>query len=1098
MEVTYQGDGYELTWPYNIKELRSFRIERAFNTHAKCVFIARMSEEEAEQCLIHSSFEDSLIIQKITDARPESWFAGGIIKVDIQMEDGIPLVEVHALSRSYVMDMTPQSRSYQNKRLTYTDAVRQLAGKYHGGDAQNMATSDQASIGALLVQYEETDWQFMKRLAARVGTVILPDVTMDAPRIFFGVPDLSWGQEIKAIRYTAMKDRAQYEQLKAHTEGDDAKKVTESDFVRYRVTSEQFCQVGDDVSFKGQIWVVSESVISYNAGRLRYEYLFVQRRSLRRKSRRNEQLQGRSLEGRVVKRANNMVKVHLDIDDQHDEQGNWWFPYSGEGNNIFHCLPDEGARIKVYFPSGTEKQSMAINSVRGGSDDMKSRTVFHKPATKAFEMPGEARMQLGDDGVLFKKGSVSLHLDAGNISLNATEDLLVVASSQIEAGSGNDKGMLESFKIQAEQQIVLQTNVDQYVVLSGNRVGIQSKKVDFQKIEVDFAELLTDEELEELYLDMLADGEIMKQEIDLSMNLKTAVQLTDAQRADIRSQVAQTAQSDPGLANQAKDWMSSKTPDEQKTVYQNKYVNQPAAEHEKKSKEQKQVELAQQQQEYKEMNQNRTKIYNWQQQSKEIRATGERAGKTEAQIQAMLPAPPVLSGQRSSGHGSSSGKKSLGEQFMESTGLGDAFKSIRPWLDQMELDHVIPQKPDYLSKQTQKTVYLSRYTFQVLIVDPQMMIAQFNIIFGVVAIISAIPSGGLSLYVLAAADAAIGATMIVVNVQKLNDLKNGNAYTNPTFLGMDQKMLDDLGVALMFVNLAILAKHGLNKAADKLINSKNMSALDSNWTAWKQQAKTNLNKTAGNITDVASDALNRAKNRLPGSKLAMDGSPHVSFSKPTEPLPQNSRQQNFWKETEAGKGDLARKLDGGTGNSQGTHYITDPAEMKPYIIPPKDGFDAFLERKYIKIRKIGLEDVSVVAKNSGLSEPEISAVKKHLFLDTHPLSIEGATYKKLYFKADPDVAHIWEVAQTRELNTVEKEWFRKLANHELKEKELMENGMPLMDHSTWNPKTERFNPDPEKNAHDKANITDPNPKSIPDFDYQKDFDRYFSDAKDNY
>ncbi|MCG7376409.1 hypothetical protein MH215_05345 [Paenibacillus sp. ACRSA] len=131
-------------------------------------------------------------------------------------------------------------------------------------------------------------------------------------------------------------------------------------------------------------------------------------------------------------------------------------------------------------------------------------------------------------------------------------------------------------------------------------------------------------------------------------------------------------------------------------------------------------------------------------------------------------------------------------------------------------------------------------------------------------------------------------------------------------------MLDDLGVALMFVNLAILAKHGLNKAADKLINSKNMSALDSNWTAWKQQAKTNLNKTAGNITDVASDTLNRAKNRLPGSKLAMDGSPHVSFSKPTKPLPQNSRQQNFWKETEAGKGDLARKLDGGTGEESFT------------------------------------------------------------------------------------------------------------------------------------------------------------------------------------
>ena len=71
--------------------------------------------------------------------------------------------------------------------------------------------------------------------------------------------------------------------------------------------------------------------------------------------------------------------------------------------------------------------------------------------------------------------------------------------------------------------------------------------------------------------------------------------------------------------------------------------------------------------------------------------------------------------------------------------------------------------------------------------DQDYQVIQFNIIYGVVTIISAIPSDGLSLYILASADAAIGATMIVVNVQKLSDLKNGNAYTNPTFLGMDQR-----------------------------------------------------------------------------------------------------------------------------------------------------------------------------------------------------------------------------------------------------------------------------------------------------------------------
>ncbi|KOY18325.1 hypothetical protein, partial [Paenibacillus xylanivorans] len=90
-------------------------------------------------------------------------------------------------------------------------------------------------------------------------------------------------------------------------------------------------------------------------------------------------------------------------------------------------------------------------------------------------------------------------------------------------------------------------------------------------IEVDFVDLLTEEELEELYVDKLAQGEIAKQEIDLSLQLKAAVQLTDGQRADIRNQVAETAKSDPGMKDQAKNWLSTMSSDEQKTIYQQKY-----------------------------------------------------------------------------------------------------------------------------------------------------------------------------------------------------------------------------------------------------------------------------------------------------------------------------------------------------------------------------------------------------------------------------------------------------------------------------------------------------------------------------------------------
>lgn len=1001
MGAEYQGDGYVLQWPYELKAVRSFRIERKFNTHARCTFTAVMTEEEAEACLLRSSFEDSLVFRKPAKPRVESWFAGGITNVDIQMEDGIPHVQIEALSRSYAMDMEPKNRSYQNKYLTYSEAIAKLAADYPGGDAHNMATGKQDALGTLMVQYGETDWQFMKRLASRVGTVILPDVTLDAPRVYFGVPDLSWGEELKSKHYTVIKDRAAYEELKAHAEGTEADQLHEGDFVRYRVVSAQYCQVGDDVLFKNQIWVVSESVISYESGLLKYEYVLVKRQTLRRKSRRNEAIQGVSLEGRVVKRANNMVKVHLDIDAGHDAQGNWWFPYSGEGNNIFHCLPEEGARIKVYFPSGVEKKAIAINSVRGGSEEMKSRTVFQKPTTKVFEMPGEARMQLGDDGVLFQKGTVSLHLDGGNITVNASEDLLLVASNRMELGSGDGKSILESIRMRATQQITLQTNAAHYMVVSEKRVGIHSSKIDFQKVEVDYMELLTDAELKELYIDELAKGEIMMQEIDLSLKLGAATQLTEGQRADIRSKVADEASSNPGTQEAARSWMGGKATEEQQSAYKKKYGQPPASEPKKQGEEEKQAELEKNQQLYEVEDRNRTAVHAWNQSAERIIEQGRKEGKSQAEIEAMIPAPPELAASVSQ----QSKQPGVMERLLDATGirhLVDQMKPVlEPALDDWLLQNVVPQKPDYLSKKMEKTVYLSRYTFQVLILDPQMLVAEFNLLFGVVAIISAIPTAGGSLYLLAAADIAFSVGVIVVNVEKLNDLKNGNAYTNPTFLGMDQSLLDGLGIGIAFVSLASLVKHGLYKAADKIANRQNIAALDDALKALTNEAdtaaklKTNLPqemvlKDGGLMDDLAKsrslagadDARTVGKPKAEGSSRSVEMTGKVTKTKNTDPPPYDREKilrnieeskkareaSNFDKYLQEEKKRL-EKLNKGMGEDGSHVIVTDEGNIVKYYRVQTKGDSGSYERMIVNddgtitvVTKKGNINVSAVTR----------------------------------------------------------------------------------------------------------------------------------------
>ncbi|MFI8711301.1 hypothetical protein [Brevibacillus brevis] len=184
----------------------------------------------------------------------------------------------------------------------------------------------------------------------------------------------------------------------------------------------------------------------------------------------------------------------------------------------------------------------------------------------------------------------------------------------------------------------------------------------------------------------------------------------------------------------------------------------------------------------------------------------------------------------------------------------------------------------------------------------------------------------------------------------------------------------------------------------------------------------------------------------------------------------------------------------GTGDAKGINkgkYLTDREDMLPYITPPKDGHQAFLEREYIEIRKVGFEDVATVAKNTGLTEAQVANMKEHLFFNIYDLSIEGKPYKKQFFQADGDIAYGWKKAQKGELNVAEKEWFSILMKHELTEKELMKKGMPLRDRSNWDSITEMFKIDKEKNAHDKADVTAPNPPPFPDFDPSKDFNKHY-------
>jgi hypothetical protein len=113
-------------------------------------------------------------------------------------------------------------------------------------------------------------------------------------------------------------------------------------------------------------------------------------------------------------------------------------------------------------------------------------------------------------------------------------------------------------------------------------------------------------------------------------------------------------------------------------------------------------------------------------------------------------------------------------------------------------------------------------------------------------------------------------------------------------------------------------------------------------------------------------------------------------------------------------------------------------------------FSSLAEKQYAEIRKLLMSDIDTVAKNTGLSVSDVTAMKKHLFFGKHQrFDTTTGGVIRARFEANSAVAQAWLAAQKGPLNARQKEWFRLLRDHELGERALMGQGLPFQDLSAW-------------------------------------------------
>ena len=284
--------------------------------------------------------------------------------------------EAEAYSKSEKMDREEKYRVFQDIRMTFRQVAEELLKDYKN-ERINMLFSEEAeiSINELTVQFGETDWEFLLRLASYKGLGIL---SVHGGTLTFGFVNAGIAKN-EDMKYT------------------DYEMIREDEQMIYKIYSTQIFNIGESVNIKtpeGE----NEFMIKSGKTELRHsvflgEYELVHM-DYKMKRIRNKNIKGCVIEGKVEKvfQRDNIAVMHVEfskglakLGKSYDDYGfeRYTIPYSvfySTTNTGLFCTPEINDTVDVFFPNEEEKfvrVNWSVNNTGSGRFSDHSKRNFH-------------------------------------------------------------------------------------------------------------------------------------------------------------------------------------------------------------------------------------------------------------------------------------------------------------------------------------------------------------------------------------------------------------------------------------------------------------------------------------------------------------------------------------------------------------------------------------------------------------------------------------------------------------------------------------------------------------------------------------------------
>ena len=385
-----------------IKYVTALTIMAGVQEHGMCR-VAGLLENGMEAQQILSSMDD-IPVRIIRDGEGSELLFRGIIKTaSVHMANGVSCIEMDAVTASEKLDRMEKQRSFQDVSMTYEQVVRRILEPY--GDMNAVCAADALkTINEPVIQYGETDWEFLKRLGSHLNIPVYADCESGSKALYFGME--------KGSRKYYGTDRKE-------------DRVTRKDYVYYKVRGNENGRIGDHIDIESGSYVVFRKRIELVHEELEFTYWAGGCGNWYIPYIAHDRLTGMEFTGKVVSTQAERLKVNLQIDEPYEGADyEWeWTPVSG---NIMYAMPERGTTVRLCFGSANASEGAACTNPRDNGDGMpgQQKRTFTTAAGKRMELHPEHLSMQGSGG----QAALS---DGNAVTLGSSSRMELTASGMV-------------------------------------------------------------------------------------------------------------------------------------------------------------------------------------------------------------------------------------------------------------------------------------------------------------------------------------------------------------------------------------------------------------------------------------------------------------------------------------------------------------------------------------------------------------------------------------------------------------------------------------------------------------------------------------------